>query len=378
MYPLFHWGVVPWAIYCLPAIPIAYMLFVRRTPSLKISDSCEAVIPTTGSDSYRTVIDIFVMLGIIGGVATSLGFGVPLVSSLAVKLLGVPDNLITQIVVILIWTAIFGTSAYLGLKKGIKVLADLNLVLMFFVMAFILILGPTVYILNISTNSLGLMVDNFFRISFWTDPIDRSGFPEAWTIFYWAWWIAYAPMMGLFFGRISRGRTIRQVVTGIIGLGALGTFLFLGIAGAYVLYLEGNGILDASTIMREQGMAPLVASVIDQLPFSTFIMSVILILAVIFYATTFDSAAYILASICTNDLPSDHEPAAINRLAWALGLGLVAIGLMVEGGIETIKATSVVSSLPIIPIVFMMCYTLYKWLNKDFPQLAKKQEYTLD
>jgi len=378
MYPLFHWGVVPWAMYCLPAIPIAYMLFVRRTSSLKISDSCEAALPTKGRDYYGSIIDIFVVLGVVGGVATSLGFGVPLVSSLAVKLLGVPDNLTTQIIVILIWTAIFGTSAYLGLKKGIKVLADINLGLMFFVMGFILILGPTVYILSISTNSIGLILDNFFRISFWTDPIDKGGFPEAWTIFYWAWWIAYAPMMGLFFGRISRGRTIRQIVVGIIGLGSLGTFLFLGVAGAYVLHLEGNSLLDAAEIMSSQGMAPLVASVINTLPSPTFILTVVTVLSVIFYATTFDSAAYILASICTHDLPNDQEPAAINRVSWAIGLGIMAIGLMVAGGIETIKAMSVVSSLPIIPIVFMMCYTLYKRLNKDFPSLAKKPVHTIN
>jgi BCCT family betaine/carnitine transporter len=378
MYPLFHWGVVPWAIYCLPAIPIAYMLFVRRTPSLKISDSCDDALPVNGRDTYKTIIDIFVMLGIIGGVATSLGFGVPLVTSLAVKLLGVPNNLITKIVIILIWTAIFGTSAYLGLKKGIKILADINLALMFFVMAFILVLGPTIYILSITTNSVGLMLDNFFRISFWTDPIEKGGFPEAWTIFYWAWWIAYAPMMGLFFGRISRGRTIRQVVVGIIGLGSLGTFMFLGIAGAYVLHLEGNNLLDAAEIMTSQGMAPLVAAVINELPAPTFILAVVTILSVIFYATTFDSAAYTLASICTHDLPSNQEPAAGNRVAWAMGLGVMAIGLMVAGGIETIKAMSVVSSLPIIPIVFMMCYTLYKHLLRDFPELAKKEFHSID
>ena len=378
MYPLFHWGLVPWAIYCLPSVPIAYMLFVRRTPCLKISESCSEAIPVRGASISRMVIDIFVVLGVVGGVATSLGFGVPLVSSLAVKLLGVPDNLVTQIVVIMVWTGIFGTSAYLGLKRGIKVLADLNLILMFFVMVFILMLGPTIYILTITTNSLGLMLDNFFRISFWTDPIDRAGFPEAWTIFYWAWWIAYAPMMGLFFGRISKGRTIKQVVVGITGLGALGTFLFLSIAGAYVLYLEGNGILDATTIMQQHGMAPLVAAVINELPAPTFILTVVLVLSIVFYATTFDSAAFILASICTNDLPSDQEPAAWSRLAWALGLGVMAIGLMVAGGIETIKAMSVVSSLPIIPIVFMMCYTLYKWLHKDFPGLSVKVEHTLD
>ena len=378
MYPIFHWSLAPWAIYCLPSIPIAYMLYVRKAKSLRISDSCDRALPESIKRPAKTVIDILVVISIVGGVATSIGFGVPLVASLAGKLLGVPDNLLTKIVVILIWTAIFGTSAYLGLRKGIKVLADINLGLMFFLLGFILLLGPTIYILTLSVNSVGLFFDKLIRISFWTDPITRGGFPEAWTIFYWAWWFAYAPMMGLFFARISRGRTIRQVVFGVIGLGSLGTFLFLSIAGAYVLHLQGNNLLDAISIINDRGMAPLVADVIAMLPSPTFILTVVTVLSVIFYATTFDSAAYVLASICTKNLPGDREPGKLNRVAWACGLGLVAAGLMVAGGIETVKSITVVTSLSAIPVLFMMCYTLYKWMKSDFPQLNKKPVYTLD
>ena len=365
MYPIYHWGIVPWAIYCLPAIPIAYMLFVDNKKSLKISDACENVLPEQGRGAWKTVIDIFVVLGVVGGVATSLGFGVPLSASLASQLLGVPDNLLTQGAVILVMTAIFGTSAYRGLKRGIKILADVNLWLMYFVMAFVVLLGPTVYILSISMNSIGLMMDNFFRISFWTDPVSKSGFPEAWTVFYWAWWLAYAPMMGLFFGRISKGRTIRQVVIGIIGFGALGTFLFLGIAGAYVLHLQANGVLDAVDIITNQGMGPLVAQVINELPYRVLILTVVAVLSIIFYATTFDSAAYVLASICTHDLAPNREPAAGIRLTWALGLGLVAVGLMVVNALDTVKSISVVSSLPVIPILVVMCYGLYRSLKDN-------------
>ena len=363
MYPIYHWGIVPWAIYCLPAIPIAYMLFVDNRQSLKISDACDHVLPERGRSLYRTVIDIFVVLGVVGGVATSLGFGVPLSASLASQLLGVPDNFITQGAVILVMTAVFGTSAYRGLKRGIKILADLNLWLMYFVMAFVLLLGPTIYTLSLSMNSVGLMLDNFFRISFWTDPVSKSGFPEAWTVFYWAWWLAYAPMMGLFFGRISKGRTIRQVVLGIIGFGALGTFLFLSIAGALVLHLQSSGLLDAAAIINEQGMGPLVAQVIAELPFKELILSVVAVLSIIFYATTFDSAAYVLASICTHDLAPHREPAAGIRLIWALGLGLTAVGLMMVNAMDTVKSMSVVSSLPVIPILVLMCFGLYRSLN---------------
>ena len=378
MYPIFHWSLAPWAIYCLPSIPIAYMVYVRGAHSLRISDSCDEALPGAIRAPAKTAIDILVVISVVGGVATSIGLGVPLVSSLAVELLGVPDNLLTQMAVIVLWTLIFGTSAYLGLKQGIRLLADINIYLMFFFLAFVLVLGPTVYILTITVNSIGLFFDNLIRISFWTDPIDRSGFPEAWTIFYWAWWFAYSPMMGLFFARISRGRTIRQVVVGIIGLGSLGTFLFLSIAGGYALYLEGHGLLDAVELLNDRGSATLVAVIISQLPAPTFILAIVTVLSVIFYATTFDSAAYVLASICTRDLPGDQEPGRLNRVAWAVGLGLIAAAVMVAGGLDTVKAMTVVTSLAALPVIFMMCYSLNRWLRQDFPGLAKREVHTLD
>ena len=171
-------------------------------------------------------------------------------------------------------------------------------------------------------------------------------------------------MMGLFFGRISKGRTIRQVVFGIIGFGALGTFKFLGIAGAYVLNLQWTGILDAMNIINQQGMAPLVAAVISELPATRFILAVVTILSIIFYSTTFDSAAFVLACICTNSLGSNQEPEPRLRLIWAMGLGAIAVGLMVVNGMDTVKSMSVVSSLPIIPIVALMCYGLYRPLKQ--------------
>lgn len=369
MYPLYHWSLIPWAMYCLPGLPIAYMLFVRDKQVMRISASCDAFIPEENKKT-RTALDIFVLLSVVSGVATSLGFGVPLVSSLLVELTDVPDTLGTKIFVIVLWTAIFGTSAYLGLKKGIRVLSDINLVLMIFVMGFVLLLGPTVFILSITTNSIGLLLDNVLRMSFWTDPIAKSGFPESWTIFYWAWWLAYVPMMGLFFGRISRGRTIKQYICGVIGIGSFGAISFLSIAGAYVLHLELNGILDTTAVLNERGMGGLVAVVISHLPARDFILTVVTLLSIIFYATTFDSAAFVLASICTKNLPSHEEPGRKNRLLWACVLGVVAIGLMVAGTRsnaieETVKSITVISSIPLIPVFFMMSYTFYKWLKKD-------------
>ena len=131
-------------------------------------------------------------------------------------------------------------------------------------------------------------------------------------------------------------------------------------------------------MLNSQGMAHLVADVIAQLPAPGFILAVVTILSVIFYATTFDSAAYVLASICTTDLPGDREPARLNRVTWAVGLGLVATGLMVAGGLDTVKAMTVVTSVSALPVLAMMCYSMYRWMKVDFPQLPEKPVYIIE
>ena len=148
--------------------------------------TCEGALPLRGRKPLGKLIDVVIALGIVGGTSTSLGLGVPLVSAMVSELFHIPDLLMTKFVVLAVWLALFGASAYRGLKKGIKVLADINMVLVAVTLLFILLAGPTLFILSISVNSVGLLADNFLRMSTWMDPVDKSGFPEAWTIFYWA------------------------------------------------------------------------------------------------------------------------------------------------------------------------------------------------
>jgi BCCT family betaine/carnitine transporter len=215
----------------------------------------------------KTMIDILIVLGIVGGVATSLGLGVPLLSAMLATLFEIPDNMIIKISVLSLWTLLFGASVYRGLKSGIKVLANINIVLAIFAILFVLIAGPGVFIMDLTVNSIGLMFNNFIRAATWTDPIQNGSFPEDWTGFYWGWWLAYTGMVGLFFGRISRGRTIRQLVLGVICWGSLGSWMFLAIMGGYSLYLENTETLAVSEILRNQGMSYVNALVIQSLPF---------------------------------------------------------------------------------------------------------------
>jgi BCCT family betaine/carnitine transporter len=376
MYPLFHWGIIGWAIYALPAVPIAYMLYVKRDPILRISSACDGALPKRGRSILKTVIDVFIVLGIVGGVTTALGFGVPLLSAMLATLFDVPDSPMIKTLVLILWTCLFGASVYRGLKSGIKLLADLNIVLGIVVIVFVLVAGPSVFILDITINSLGLMVDNFVRMATWTDPIDNGNFPDDWTGFYWAWWIAYTGMVGLFFGRISRGRTIRQLILGVIGWGCVGTWLFLAIMGGYALYIESHGILDVQLILSEQGMSFLNALVIESMPLGKLTLAVFTLLSIVFYATTIDSSAYVLSSICAKNLHNDQEPKRWNRVAWAILLAVIAIGILRSGALDTVLSITVLSSVPLIPIIGLLCLSLVRWLKQDFGDLTKQPKHS--
>ncbi|MFK8017179.1 MAG: BCCT family transporter [Gammaproteobacteria bacterium] len=370
VYPLFHWGLVPWAMYAIPAVPVAYMLFVERRPYLRVSESCDAALPNAFRNATGRTIDLLIVIGILGGAATSLGVGVPLVAAFVAKLFGIDDTLGLKALVLVAWTLLFGTSCYRGLKGGIKLLADFNMLLAIVMIVFVLLVGPTLFILSLTTNSVGLLLDHFFHMALYTDPVTQSGFPEAWTVFYWAWWLAYAPMMGLFFGRISRGRTVRQVILGIIGFGSLGTCAYLAIAGGYSLHLQTVVGLDIAATIASDGMSAMVAQVISTLPLAPLTLGAFTLLSLVFYATCLDSAAYILAAICTRNLRADQEPARANRLIWAAALALIAGGVLTVGGLDAVKTGTILSALPLIPVLGLMCLSVVRRFRRDHSKLA--------
>ena len=192
MYAQFHWSLVPWSLYAMAAVPVAYILNVKKIPYMRISTACEKAFENknyskTNKNTIAKTIDTLVIIGMIGGASTSLGLGVPLVSAFTTNIFNIPDTFVTEMGVLAFWTLIFSFSVYKGLKKGIQILSDINIGLSIVILLFILIAGPTVFILSMSANSLGLMLDNFPRMSFWLDPINNAGFPNAWTLFYWAW-----------------------------------------------------------------------------------------------------------------------------------------------------------------------------------------------
>ncbi len=366
-YGLFHWGFTAWAFYCLPAIAIAYPFYVRKKNVLRFSLSCNELLRDKDHGPFARFIDFLFMIALIGGAATSLGFSSPMIAACLAWLFGVETGFRLEVIVVAICVGLFVFSVWLGLKRGIKRLSDINMALALGLLLFILVVGPTVFLLKTSLNGLGVMAQNFVRMNFWTDPFTNSGFVESWTVFYWAWWIAFAPYVGLFITRISAGRTIRQVITGMLIFGSLGSWIFYMVIGNYSLFLQLEGALDFVGIMNSVSGNAAIVAMLETLPLAALVILVFAVVSIVFAATTYDSASYSLASGATLHLSAGDDPARWHRVFWALALAVLPIALMFIGGLKAMQSVLLVVSLPILVVGVLMSVSLVKSLRADHP-----------
>jgi BCCT family betaine/carnitine transporter len=284
--------------------------------------------------------------------------------------------------VLLVCTAIFAYSSYAGLEKGIKILSNINFWGAMGLLVFVLITGPTIFMLETGLDSIGRLLSNFFVMATWAEPFGGYGtfenthFPQDWTIFYWAWWLVFAPSMGLFVARISRGRTIKQMVSGSIFFGSLGCFLFFMILGNYGLSLQLSGELDVVAILNEEGATKAIFSMLAQLPMSTLVIAVFTLLCIIFTATTFDSISYILASVVQNNVT--EEPMRWNRMFWAFTLSFLPTILMFLGGLSTLQTAAIVGGLPLLAISVMLMISAVRATSLDLRHQESYIEPTIN
>ncbi|MDV3052305.1 BCCT family transporter [Staphylococcus ureilyticus] len=381
MYGMFHWGPIAWATFVLPALAIGYLVFIKKKPVYKISQTMRPILRSQTDGIIGKIVDILFIFGLLGGAATSLALGVPMISAGIEKLTGIGDSMLMRSIILFTITAVFAYSSYSGLKKGIKVLSDANVVLSFVLLGFVFIVGPTVFIMETSITGMGNMIKNFFQMATWIEPFGGIGgrketnFPQQWTIFYWSWWIVYAPFIGLFIARISKGRTLKEIVLGTIVYGTLGCALFFGIFGNYAVYLQITGSFDVIHFLNTHGTEATIIEVMHQLPFPNLIIVLFLLSAFLFLATTFDSGSYILAAASQKKVIG--EPLKANRLYWAFALCLLPFGLMLVGGeraLEVLKTASLLASVPLLAIFVMMMISFLRTLSEDRLKLEDRAE----
>jgi len=374
-YGLFHWGPIAWAIYSVTSCAVGYIYFVRKTPVFKLSEACRGLLGNKVDGIIGKLIDISFIFGLIGGVATSLGLGSPLVTAGIAKVFNLEITPMLEVSVLVLVTALFAFSAYSGLKKGIKVLSDINVILALLIVVFVFIMGNTVFIMEMGTTAIGVAVSKFLKMSTWMDPAGKSMFPQWWTIFYWAWWGAYAPFMGMFIARISKGRTIKQMVMGSMVYGSAGCVLFFTILGNYGLDLQLSGQMDVVTSLGEVGGPQTIVAILSNLPLGNIVILLIAALCIIFMATSYDSASYILAACSQKEIGVGKEPARWLRLVWAFGLAALPIGFILLGSsLKTLQTVSLVFAIPVCIIVMLSGFSFLSMVKTDIRERKLTQK----
>ncbi|MFC6593037.1 BCCT family transporter [Deinococcus lacus] len=362
-YSFFHWGLHPWAIYSVVALSIAYFSFRRGEPTL-ISRTFRPLLGDKVEGPLGNVIDVLAILATVFGVAASLGFGAVQINSGLNSAFGLPVGVGSQLAIIAAVTVLYMLSASTGLNKGIQLLSNANVVLAGLLMAAVFVLGPTVFLLDTFTTSVGGYLQDLINLSTRLTPFTGDTWVGGWTIFYWAWWIAWAPFVGLFIARVSRGRTIKEFVTGVLLVPALVSFLWFTVFGGSALKQElGGNVAIAEATQKDVSTA--LFALFDTLPFGGGLAILATLLISSFFITSADSATYVLGMQSSKGNPNPSNPV---KLTWGLLQALIAVALLLSGGLSGLQSASVLAALPFSAIMLGMCWSLHKALSEEFPR----------
>lgn len=355
----FHWGLHAWAIYAVVGLVLAYFSFRHGLP-LSIRS---ALYPLIGERIYGVIghaVDVFAVLGTIFGVATSLGFGVTQINAGLNYLFDVPVTGLVQIILITVVTGMATVSVALGLDGGIKRVSQFNLILALALLIFVFLAGPTLFLLKTTVQNTGTYLSNVVSMTFNLYAYDPSPWMGAWTLFYWGWWIAWAPFVGMFIARISRGRTIRQFVLGVLFVPVGFTFIWLTVFGDTALHMivQQHLTVIADAVAADTSVA--LFKFLEHLPFAGVTSLLAVILVVTFFVTSSDSGSLVVDTLASGG--SDRNP-VWQRIFWSVLEGVVAAALLLAGGLTALQAASIASALPFCFIMLLSCWGLYQALH---------------
>ncbi|WP_299494372.1 BCCT family transporter [uncultured Shewanella sp.] len=368
----FHWGIHAWAIYAVVALSLAYFSYRHKLPLLPRS----ALYPLIGERIYGPIghaVDTFAVLGTMFGVATSLGFGVLQLNSGLNYLLDVPISTTVQVVLIIAITLIATLSVFSGLDKGVKRLSELNLGLAFLLLVFVLLFGPTVDLLRAFVQNTGGylsdLVGKTFNLYAYEQKNDWLG---GWTLLYWGWWISWSPFVGTFIARISRGRTIREFLVGVLFVPTAFTFLWMTVFGNTAIdAISHHGALYLKEAVSSDVSVALF-KFFEYLPMPTLLSSIGLCLVVTFFVTSSDSGSLVIDNLTSG---GDTEAPVWQRIFWALLQGVVASVLLLAGGLQALQTITIASALPFLLVMLLMCLGLFKALKDDWLKLNSVQSH---
>lgn len=364
-YGVFHWGLTGWALYTIPAIAVAVPFYKHNIGSLRLSSalrtSKENIVEKTTIGRIVDFIFVIVLIGASGG---TIGMYVPVIGAGFSELLGIDHDLNLDLTMLAVCTGLFAFSVYRGIYSGIRVISNINIMISLIFLFAILVLGPATEILSLTVNSMTELTRNFFAMNT-LGITEDSEFAEAWTIFYWAWWIALGPQVGLFVARVSKGRTLKEVVLGMLVFGSLGCFLFFSILGNYSMNLELTGQMNVSQTLTDIGHQATATKVLMTLPFGELFVLAYCLIVIVFIATSYDSVSYILASHVQEVTNEETEPSRNNRLIWAFVLSILPACLFLINSNRIAMDVILLMSPPLLILFPIFIFCMLKTLRSE-------------
>lgn len=364
LHTLFHWGIHAWAVYGTIALALAYFGFRYKLP-LALRSCFYPLLKERINGKLGDLIDIMALLATLFGIITTLGFGASQLGAGLHQLGWISENSFSlQMVVIVVVMSLAIFSAISGVGKGVKILSELNLTLAFCLLIFVLVAGPTLYLLSAFSDNIGTYLSNLVQLSFKTYVYEQehTGWFSGWTILYWAWWCSWAPFVGLFIARISKGRTIREFIFGVLVVPSLFGVLWFTVFGNTAIWLNDG---EAAGTLGQMISSPetLLFKFLDYLPLSGVTGLVSLVVISLFFITSADSGIYVLNNIASRD--KSLTAPRWQAVMWGVLMSVVAIVLMQSGGLANLQAMTLLVALPFAMLMLLMCFSLWKGLNAD-------------
>jgi len=358
---LYHFGLHTWTIFALPGLAIGYFAYRHNLP-MRISSLFYPILGERAFGPWGWAVDVIAVLGTLFGVATSLGLGTLQLNSGLSYLFGIPSNGLVQVVLIATITSIAAASVALGLDKGVRRLSQLNILLAMLLLGFVLVVGPTVFIAEGMVQSVGNYLHDLPWLAFWTQTFKETDWQRQWTLFYWAWTISWAPYVGIFIARISRGRTIREFVAGVLFAPTAFTLVWFRIFGLSAIQVEMNGeIALAEQVAQDPSVA--IFAFLEALPLADVASALSVVIIVIFFTTSSDSASLVIDMLTRRD---DQPSLVRQRIFWAAAQGIIAASLLLAGGLDALQNVITSLGLPFCILLVFMAVALFRALRADY------------
>jgi choline/glycine/proline betaine transport protein len=358
---LYHFGLHTWTIFAMPGLAIGYFAYRHDLP-MRISSLFYPILGERIYGPWGWAVDVIAVLGTLFGVATSLGLGTLQLNSGLNYLFGVPSTGWVQVVLITVIAGIAATSVALGLDKGVRRLSQLNIILSILLIGFVAWIGPSVFIAEGMVQSIGDYFDALPWLAFWTETFRESDWQRQWTLFYWAWTISWAPYVGIFIARISRGRTIREFVAGVLFAPTAFTLVWFGVFGISAIQVEMGGQVALAEQVRQDPSVAIFAF-LEAFPFAEFASALSVVIIVIFFTTSSDSASLVIDMLTRRD---DQPSLVRQRIFWAAAQGVIAATLLLAGGLDALQNVITTLGLPFCILLLFMAVALYRALHADY------------